>query len=156
MSSKWTDEQQQLLRDDWAAGLAASQIALRLGVTRNAVCGMARRQELDRRARSNQYSAQHGGKRKRTLKARLTGHGAHVRWPIIEAAPLPPQPVDDLAIPPVPLRSLMQLTDVICRRPVGTLGAVDFFFCGARLKADAPYCAAHCRAAYQGFQAVEE
>ena len=46
----WTDERVTMLRDLWAKGLSASQIAVQLGgVTRNAVIGKAHRLGLESR-----------------------------------------------------------------------------------------------------------
>ena len=48
----WTDERVVLLRELWAQGLSASQIAARLGgVSRNAVIGKAHRLGLEGRHR---------------------------------------------------------------------------------------------------------
>ena len=50
MSSEWTDERVQKLRDMWTDGMSASQIANELGgVTRNAVIGKAHRLGLQKR-----------------------------------------------------------------------------------------------------------
>ena len=50
INMSWTDERVAMLRELWAKGLSASQIAVQLGgVTRNAVIGKAHRLGLESR-----------------------------------------------------------------------------------------------------------
>ena len=60
----WTDERVTMLRDLWAKGLSASQIAVQLGgVTRNAVIGKAHR--LGRESRPSPIRGNGTGSRRR-------------------------------------------------------------------------------------------
>ena len=45
--------------------------------------------------------------------------------------------------------SLLELTEHSCRWPIGDPGDADFFFCGGPTASSLPYCAHHCRVAYQ-------
>lgn len=44
----------------------------------------------------------------------------------------------------------MDLTERMCRWPIGHPGDADFRFCGATRIANRPYCAQHCNVAYRG------
>ena len=45
--------------------------------------------------------------------------------------------------------SLLELTERICKWPIGHPGEVDFHFCGKPSVAAFPYCPEHCQQAYQ-------
>lgn len=45
--------------------------------------------------------------------------------------------------------SLLELTDKICKWPLGHPGEPDFHFCGDTVNPGFPYCVAHCGQAYQ-------
>ena len=59
-----------------------------------------------------------------------------------------PEVVDNV-IPMGQRRSLLELSESTCRWPIGDPGNADFFFCGGQPVAGLPYCAHHCRIAYQ-------
>ena len=67
------------------------------------------------------------------------------------AAPAPPRrlvparPNSDMA----GKTSLLDLTDKICKWPLGHPGEPDFHFCGDTVNPGFPYCVAHCGQAYQ-------
>lgn len=44
---------------------------------------------------------------------------------------------------------LLDLTDKVCRWPIGHPGEPDFYFCGDPVNSGFPYCLSHCAAAYQ-------
>ena len=46
--------------------------------------------------------------------------------------------------------SPLDLTERMCRWPLGHPGEAGFHFCGVRRAAGRPYCEAHCRVAYRG------
>jgi len=45
--------------------------------------------------------------------------------------------------------SLLELSDKVCKWPLGHPGEPDFHFCGAPINPGFPYCLAHCSVAYQ-------
>src|SRR3546814_8486151 len=45
--------------------------------------------------------------------------------------------------------SLLDLTDKICKWPMGHPGEPDFHFCGEKVNPGFPYCIEHCGRAYQ-------
>jgi GcrA cell cycle regulator len=148
----WTDERVELLKKLWADGLSASQIAAELGgITRNAVIGKVHRLGLSGRAKSQSSSAPRARKpRSHMLRvSRPTTRGNTALAYAYEAEPeLEPEFVDEV-IPVEQRRSLLQLTEDTCRWPVGDPSNSDFFFCGGKPVTSLPYCAHHCRVAYQ-------
>lgn len=83
------------------------------------------------------------------------GPGGFLRQgPGDQQAPIPPAPPRRL----VPARpspeiadktSLLDLSDRICRWPMGHPGEPDFHFCGEKVNPGFPYCVEHCGRAYQ-------
>jgi GcrA cell cycle regulator len=151
----WTDERIALLKARWAAGASCSQIAAELGdVSRNAVIGKLHRLGLSGPPRPKERAAR---------QARPQARRAPERKPARPTRPLLPeqfyQPLSkrDLAAPHMRPCSLLELTDCMCRFPIGVPGAPDFLFCGAnaavrfdryRRPRFLPYCAFHAHIAY--------
>jgi len=119
----WTEDRIDALRKLWDDGLSASQIAKELGegVTRNAVIGKAHRLGLKSRP-----SPVKTDKEKK------------------KAAPKKVVKKTDKK-----LVSLLDLTDRMCKWPLGHPGDDDFHFCGKASEPGMPYCAGHCAEAYQ-------
>ncbi len=135
----WSAEKMELLRMLWNEGLSASAIAERLGdgCSRNAVIGKAHRLELDARP-----SPVKGAEDATPVPVVARADG--------EAAPAVPKRVRSRAKPPKPVRTtLLDLSDKICKWPIGHPGDADFHFCGQPSNAGFPYCAEHCAVAYQ-------
>lgn len=120
----WTDERIERLKSLWDEGLSASQIAKELGegVTRNAVIGKAHR--LGLKSRPSPVKTDKAKPKAPTKKsARKSGDKQVV--------------------------TLLDLTDRMCKWPIGHPGDPDFHFCGKPAEPGMPYCAAHCAEAYQ-------
>ena len=150
----WTDERVETLKKLWADGLSASQIAGELGgITRNAVIGKVHRLGLSGRAKSPSSAAP------RQRKARTHPHMMRVSRPAmrgntalahsyemeVEAEP----ELNDNVIPMGQRRTLLELTELTCRWPIGDPGTPEFFFCGGQAATGVPYCSYHSRVAYQ-------
>lgn len=150
----WNDGRVETLKRLWAEGLSASHIATELGgITRNAVIGKVHRLGISARAKSPAAAAP------RPRKARVHQQMIRVASPVaqgstalatafdyeIEAYPK----VVDNVVPMERRRSLLELREHSCRWPIGDLGDADFFFCGGPTATSLPYCAHHCRVAYQ-------
>ena len=151
----WTEERVALLRDLWAEGLSASQIAGRLGeVTRNAVIGKVHRLGLARRSGAQYRSSSHGLPR---------GRRPDLSYPCRVAAPKPrqfalalcaekPAAVRSPVVnPPQTVSAVIDLN----RAPLGILdlAAGECRWPGSsawcRAQADGPYCPGHARIAYR-------
>lgn len=136
------------LRQLWGDGRSGGEIAIILGggVTRAAVLA-----KLDRLGLLKSRGAD-----VRTSTGIMPGRTAQINRPIkvtrrfvpatstvLEASPLPPEPVD------VPVHKRVKLIDLEshhCRWPIGDPKEQDFGFCGARKHAASMYCDAHFRA----------
>lgn len=119
----WTDDKITILQKLWEKGLSASQIATELGdgVTRNAVIGKAHRLGL---------------------KSRPS--------PVKEAPKNNKAPARSSAKPSKAKHiGLLDLTDRMCKWPIGHPGEADFHFCGRPSNPGLPYCGEHCAEAYQ-------
>ena len=83
------------------------------------------------------------------------GPGGFLRQgPGDQQAPIPPAPPRRL-VPAKPSpdiadkTSLLDLSDKVCRWPMGHPGEPDFHFCGESVNPGFPYCVEHCGRAYQ-------
>ncbi len=147
----WTDERIAQLKAGWEGGMTASQIAEQLGegVTRNAVIGKAHRLGLESRPSP-------------VKGAEESVEATPVAAPVATAAPATaaaPAAVVQAAARPLakkPVRSgkaakttLLDLSEKICKWPIGHPGDADFHFCGKPSQAGFPYCTEHCLVAYQ-------
>ncbi|GAB4516775.1 MAG: GcrA family cell cycle regulator [Roseibium sp.] len=158
----WTNERVELLKKLWGEGLSASQIAGELGgVTRNAVIGKVHRLGLSGRAKATTSSA-----KPRRARPAATGSTAPKKpiqmpqsigatalkadmapEPAVEAKPAV-EPIADL-VPISQRATILTLTERTCKWPIGDPATDDFYFCGRQSDAGVPYCAHHCKIAYQ-------
>jgi GcrA cell cycle regulator len=164
----WTTERVELLKQMWADGLSASNIAGRLGagISRNAVIGKVHRLGLSGRA-SPALAANPRPRRPRqpSHPGSLPGHSAHAgrsrAFPTAGATALKPQVCQERVVEPdpEPIRlvdvpkgervNILMLSEKTCRWPIGEPGTEDFFFCGMSPREQTPYCEYHARIAYQ-------
>lgn len=135
----WSTEKMELLRMLWNEGLAASGIAEKLGegCSRNAVIGKAHRLGLDPRP-----SPVKGAEPAAPANTVETEGGADA-----PRVPAPRRPRAKVAKPQ--RTSLLDLSEKICKWPIGHPGDADFHFCGKPSNAGFPYCGEHCALAYQ-------
>ncbi len=121
----WTDERIKRLKSLWEKGLSASQIASDLGegVTRNAVIGKAHRMGLS--SRPSPVKTEPAAPRKAPPTKKDPGKAAKKYV------------------------TLLDLTERMCKWPIGHPGDADFHFCGKPSVPAMPYCKEHCEAAYQ-------
>ncbi len=169
----WTDERIALLKKMWKDGKSAADIAKTLakGVTRNAVIGKAHRMGL-----SNRPSPIKKSDAPAPAKEAVKKDPPKKDPPITEAASpaaaakkiVPPVVVSGVkhnplargeiaeprkfekeAIPPGGGVALIDLTERMCRWPIGDPREDDFTFCGRNIRTGTPYCPEHAGAAYQ-------
>ncbi len=158
MTWTWTDERVELLKRLWSEGLSASQIAGEFGgITRNAVIGKVHRLGLSGRAKAPTAAVPRPRKPRapaqfiRQARPMTRGNTALAprSAPLFEVEAEPEPAIVDNVIPMGQRCTILQLTEATCRWPVGDPGSSDFFFCGGRTASGLPYCAHHCRIAYQ-------
>jgi GcrA cell cycle regulator len=149
----WTDERIALLRTSWESGMTASQIAEALGegVTRNAVIGKAHRLGLEARPSPVKVGE--------IVEDLVDGVVAAVEGVIgaageaIAAVVAPRAAPKRPARPVVPAKpaktTLLDLSEKVCKWPIGHPGETDFHFCGKPSQSSFPYCTEHCAIAYQ-------
>lgn len=152
----WTEDRVERLAKLWGEGLSASQIAAVLGggVTRNAVIGKVHRLGLSGRAKPGQAASQRPTKPRSTAPApaAATAAGSSPRRNEAETRPSGPtleRWSDPLETEGSERVALVDLRDSMCRWPIGDPTRADFGFCGGRSVTSLPYCAHHCRIAYQ-------
>jgi len=143
-ASIWTAARVELLRRGFEAGLSCREIAVDIGVSRNAVIGKLSRLNLTSDKRGDAPPRKTPSKRRRTkpaVKLQLQALQA-------EYGPIPPVADEALASSEHSC-TLLELSDHRCRWPIGEPESGDFRFCG-RLSLDGQsYCAGHARLAYQ-------
>lgn len=147
----WTDERIDQLKQLWEKGLTASQIAEKLagGISRNAVIGKAHRLGLKARP-SPVKSGEAAAVETPTAEVRPAPVAA-VAVPVAEVARPKPAPRAAVAVPTASSgkTTLLDLSDKICKWPIGHPGDADFHFCGKPAQPTFPYCSEHCAVAYQ-------
>lgn len=149
----WTDECIAVLTERWLKGTPVADIAKELGTGRNGVVGKAHRLGLP----AHKDAARFAPKPRQTTPQKsgpvlaqkcLVSRGTHFAEGDKPAPVLPMMP-DGANIPIEQRRTLLQLNNSVCRWPFGDPHSPDFFFCGGDAVDGKPYCAGHCRRAYQ-------
>ena len=143
----WTDEKVEKLKDLWAKGHTAGEIANMLGdTTRNAVIGKAHRLDLEARAPSKETSPSGKQEARPARKA---------QQPMSRKSKFKSILLDKNFEPEKPT-SLEGLTDSTCRWPMGHPDEEKFYFCGRKPIEDFPYCKLHVLYAFQPKNPKEE
>ena len=142
LQATWTPERVEQLKSYFAAGLSCRDIAVNIGVSRNAVIGKLSRLNLTRTSpeerRARKKRAAHPAQKPTTAKQQFQMLRA-----VYEQEP------DDAPIVSANSCSLFELSEQRCRWPISTPGAEDFCFCGNVPLGGMPYCSGHYRLAYQ-------
>ena len=152
----WTEERLRHLRRRWKQGARAREIGAELGVSANAVIAKIHRLGI---ARLSPYGGAPGRRQKlqNIPRAARPQYARRRAFSLRRARPAPPLLKAkrylkyarlDEQIPLAQRRSLLALGDDNCRWPVGEAGLPSFFFCGAQVLRNKPYCGAHCARAY--------
>lgn len=163
--TQWTDERVEHLKNLWAEGLSASQIAARLGdVSRNAVIGKVHRLGLSSRKTPmksaplpKRQSQKHSDVEAiaKTIAVRSEKvRGNAVPAVVVDIEPdLVPEPenvaVTAEVIPMARYVTLLELGPNMCRWPIGDPRLPGFRFCGAPTEPGEVYCRACAAKAYQ-------
>jgi GcrA cell cycle regulator len=134
----WTAERIELLKSLHASGCSSREIALEIGVSRNAVIGKISRLKLNtgnarRLAGKSDPKVRRPGQQSIMKALRAEAHSA----------------AEGLPIPDGHRCSLLELTEHTCRWPISNATDVEFWFCGNEPVEGLPYCAGHARIAYR-------
>ena len=154
----WTEMRVTILRNLWAEGLSASQIAGRLGGTsRNAVIGKVHRLGLAGRAttsRRRNRIAHLPLRPTRVLRCKNQGNTALKPVFVPEERPavaltVVPSVVREMEVPAVLRVDLLDLRECMCRWPIGDPQDESFHFCGRNKGNGISYCDHHAQVAFQ-------
>ena len=139
----WTTERVDLLKVHFEAGLSCREIAVSIGVSRNAVIGKLSRMNLTRRKPSAEQRP------KKPARERGARSVPRLQYQILRALYDEELPVDGALVVSTQRCSLFELSKERCRWPISTPGAADFCFCGNPPLDGMPYCSGHTRLAYR-------
>lgn len=149
----WTDERVTLLTQLWGNGKSASEIAEIIGnVTRNAVIGKAHRLGLSGRPSPIKKIAPSQATAVKVERRPAAAKRREVKAPKPEAPKSarvvmhPKAQIDDA---PAGGATILDLTERMCRWPIGDPRETSFRFCGRTRKEGMPYCTEHAAKAYQ-------
>ena len=146
----WTDERVEQLKQYWAEGLSASQIASKMGgVTRNAVIGKVHRLGLSGRATP--------AKPKRGCVTEAAPEAAPAepetaRAEMIDRLLEEPAFVAPAVLSSGDMATVATLQRNMCKWPMGDPASDDFHFCGQPTVPGKSYCSYHARMAFQPSQ----
>jgi len=155
--SFWNEERVKRLKELWAEGYSASQIAVRLGgVTRGSVLGKLHRLGLSGKKRRPKFGLLVGRPRKKRddapakRKSKPFQFGSPSNFSPVPKLPKEPLPqvAEEVFVPVDERKSLDQLTDNNCRWPIGDPLEPDFHWCNRTKVPGLPYCEAHSRRAF--------
>ena len=144
----WTPKREEKLRELWKKGHSGSEIANILGdTTRNAVIGKAHRLKLDARSVSRKpiQKANLEKDNVAVVKNQKLGRKAKFKALLLDKNFEPENPT-----------KLENLTDKLCKWPLGERIEPAKFFCGRKSMEKFPYCKLHILYAFQPKNAKEE
>ncbi len=147
----WSDESVEQLRQMWADGLTANEIAKKLGVTKNAIVGKVHR--LCLKARPSPIKTKGPDDVEENVVV------TEVVETVIEETPIEIVEEEPEVIAETPVKpetkagkaeniKLVDLDSHTCRWPIGDPRDDDFCFCGKKVKAGQTYCDEHSAMAY--------
>jgi GcrA cell cycle regulator len=139
----WTTDRVEQLKAHFAAGLSCREIAVEIGVSRNAVIGKLSRLGLTREKSNSEPRAQKPAKERRGRPV------PRLQYDMLRAV-YDEAPVTNGTVVSEHRCSLFELSKERCRWPVSA-EAEAFAFCGNTPLGGLPYCAGHTRLAYKSF-----
>jgi GcrA cell cycle regulator len=141
----WTTERLERLKNGFEAGLTCREIAVDIGVSRNAVIG-----KLSRLSLTREQSGDARAPARKDPKGPRREPRPRQQYRLLQALYTGSQPATaNQPIPSAHCCSLLELSEARCRWPINTPGAEDFCFCGNTPVEGLPYCPGHSRLAYR-------
>jgi len=144
----WTPEREEKLKQLWKKGHSGSEIANLLGdTTRNAVIGKAHRLKLQSRSVSKKILTKVDAEKSISPETGRQKLGRKARFKAL---------LLDKNFEPENPTKLENLTDSICRWPLGEKMKPSSLFCGRKAMEKFPYCKLHVLYAFQPKNPKEE
>ena len=145
----WTDDRVEQLKQLWADGLSASQIASKMGgVTRNAVIGKVHRLGLSGRATPAKPQTGRKTDRPSALPRKSFADAETDIKPVIPE----PEFLEPLVLDTGDNATMTTLNKNMCKWPIGDPSSDEFHFCGQSTAKSKSYCAYHAHLAFQPSQ----
>jgi len=146
---RWTPEREERLKNLWKKGHSGSEIASLLGdgATRNSVLGKAFRLNLEARAVSRRSTSKGNAEKVNTQEVKTQKLGRKARFKAL---------LLDKNFEPENPTKLENLTDNLCKWPLGEKMEPASFFCGRKSLEKFSYCRLHILWAFTPKNAKEE
>ena len=158
----WTDRMVDELKSLWQTGLTTSEIAKKLGVSKNSIVGKVHRLSLSGRPSPIKKKEAPSPKNNHEKQVKNTSENKkeEVRATIItEKTAIVEQKKDEKIATTIEIQTatpeksdgLVRLTDLdnhTCRWPIGDPKDENFHFCGKKIKTGQTYCDEHSAIAY--------
>jgi GcrA cell cycle regulator len=138
----WTTEQITELTRLWSEGLTTSEIGKRLGISKNAVVGKAHRLHLAARPSPIKRTGARPPVFRTTVRLPGAQRPVRMRPATVPGEAPAPRPQRE------PQRWTGEVSNNICKWPIGHPGDEDFRFCTDKALVGKPYCAEHCAVAF--------
>ncbi|MBR0752571.1 GcrA-like regulator [Bradyrhizobium jicamae] len=138
----WTTERVEQLKAYFADGLSCRDIAVNIGVSRNAVIGKLSRLNLTRGGPAPE-------RKTRKTAAESTAKGTPAQQYRLLQVVYEDEPVEDIKVTSAHPCSLLDLSAQRCRWPIDVPETDDLRFCGNPPLKGTPYCTGHSRLAYR-------
>lgn len=144
MVNRWTEAEDEMLRDLWSKDLSGGQIATLMHKTRNSIIGRAHRMKLARRRNPGNRTTRKPRSPKLLRVKRPVGKRRISCVKLGNAGQVPrPKPVAIAPCQPPLMLGLMDISDATCRFPIGDPKDTNFGFCGHNPKDGSSYCEGH-------------
>ena len=146
---RWTPEREERLKKLWTKGHSGSEIAVLLGdgATRNSVLGKAFRLNLEARSVSRRSTSKGNIEKENTQEVKTQKLGRKARFKAL---------LLDKNFEPENPTKLENLTDGLCKWPLGEKMEPASFFCGRKSLEKFSYCRLHILWAFTPKNAKEE
>ena len=143
----WTDEKVEQLRQLWAQGLTANEIAKKLDVTKNAIVGKVHRLCLTARPSPIKFKNQEQQVENAEQPAAVETEREEQEIEVAEEVAVVPQTAVKSEKEHTNIK-LVNLDSHTCRWPIGDPRDDDFCFCGKKVRSGQTYCDEHSMMAY--------